>query len=113
MPEKMNDINKEQLLEYLNGRMDEAAQSAFEQDMEADSFLKDAAEGLKPLAGNADLTAVVEQLNQQLHRQLKHKKTPRHSHKDIREFTWMYPAVFLILLLSLIAFLMIRYFLKK
>ena len=104
-------IDQQQLLAYLSGKLDAASSEAFERSMAENAFLKDAADGLKPVSDNTDLELVVEQLNRHLHRELKQKKSRKGHH--VFSFPWVYVAAAVILIVCVVTFVMIRYFLHK
>jgi hypothetical protein len=77
-----------------------------------DAFLSDASEGLTQIQDNKQLESVLQQLNQQMHRQLSLKKTHRRR-RSISDLSWTYWAIIIIFLLTIIGFIVIRMFLNR
>jgi ABC-type bacteriocin/lantibiotic exporter with double-glycine peptidase domain len=103
------DIEQEKLLEYLNRNMSDEAQHAFEKQMNEDEFMYDAVEGLEEVKNKQHLELVVQQLNNDLKKQVERKKKRKQKRK-LREQPSVYFAVILILLLTVIAYLVIKRF---
>jgi hypothetical protein len=74
-------------------------------------FLSDASEGLDHLKDTKKLESVLQQLNQQMHQHLVHKKTYRKRH-SIGDLSWTYWAIIIIFLLTITGFLVIRMLLR-
>jgi hypothetical protein len=75
-------------------------------------FLSDASEGLGHLKDANQLATVLQQLNQQMHRHLKHKIT--HKKRRTIEFpNWTYWAIIIIFLLALVGFVLVRMLLRQ
>jgi hypothetical protein len=70
-------------------------------------FLSDASEGLEHVNDTKQLESVLKQLNLQMHKNLKHKKSHKHSH-FIGNLSWTYWAIIVILLLTITGFIIIR-----
>ena len=106
------DSGQEKLLEYLNRQLDENANHDFERQMIDDPFLNDAVEGLDVIENKKDLTLLASELNQRLKKQIEKKK----QQKEKRKFTMdpaTYVAIFTILLLIIIAFIVIKKYLQS
>lgn len=101
------DIEQEKLLEYLNRNMTDAEQHAFEKQMNEDEFMNDAVEGLQSVENKNNLPLLVQQLNNDLKKQLS-KKNKRKEKRRLKEQPWVYFSVILILLLIIIAYLVIK-----
>lgn len=111
----LNNLNKdagqEKLLEYLNRQLDENASHEFEEQMIDDPFMDDAVEGLSEMKNKTDLTNLAAELNIKLKKQIELKKQK----KAKRNFTMQpatYVAIFTLLLLAVIAFIVIRKYLQ-
>jgi hypothetical protein len=74
-------------------------------------FLSDASEGLNQVQDDQQLKTVLQQLNQHMHQQLGHKKT-YYTRKGIGDLSWTYWAIIIILLLTIVAFVVVRMILK-
>lgn len=105
------DAGQEKLLEYLNRQLDETANHDFERQMVDDPFMDDAVEGLSEIKNKQDLTNLAAELNLKLKKQLDQKKQK----KAKRSFTMQpatYVAIFTLLLLIVIAFIVIKKYLQ-
>jgi hypothetical protein len=70
-------------------------------------FLSDASEGLSQIKDTKQLESVLRNLNQQMHRQLVHKKV--HKRKmPFGDLSWSYWAIVIILLLSIVGYVIVR-----
>ena len=101
------DIEQEKLLQYLNRKMSDEEQHAFEKQMNEDDFMNDAVEGLQSLENKNNIALVVQQLNADLKKQLDKKKRRKEKRK-LKEQPWLYFSVVLILLLIVITWLVIK-----
>ena len=101
------DIEQEKLLQYLNRKMSDEEQHAFEKQMNEDDFINDAVEGLQSLENKNNIDLVVQQLNADLKKQLDKKKRRKEKRK-LKEQPWLYFSVVLILLLILVTWLVIK-----
>jgi hypothetical protein len=117
MSEEINDMNHpdnklpDSLDDHLRTIMEEKELNRFREQLPAE-FLSDAAEGLNQLKDTKQLESVLRNLNQQLHRQLAHKKVHKRK-KSIGDLSWGYWAIIVILLLSIVGYGVIRMFLHK
>ena len=101
------DIEQEKLLQYLNRKMSDEEQHAFEKQMNEDDFMNDAVEGLQSLENKNNIDLVVQQLNADLKKQLDKKKRRKEKRK-LKEQPWVYFSVVLILLLIIITWLVMK-----
>jgi len=102
-----NDIEQEKLLQYINQHMSDADQHAFEKQMNDDEFMNDAIEGLQSLENKNNISAIVQQMNADLKKQLD-KKKKRKQKRKLNEQPWTYYSIVLLLLLILIAYIVIK-----
>lgn len=91
---------------HLHTILEERDLKDFREQLPVD-FVKDASEGLDQIKNKAQLEAVLKQMNQQLHYQLREKKTPKRTH-PIWDLSWTYWAIIVILLLTIAGFIVIR-----
>lgn len=70
-------------------------------------FLSDATEGLNHVNDTKQLDSVLQQLNQQMHKHLKHKKV-RKRRPSVGNLSWTYWAILVIFFLTIIGFIVIR-----
>ena len=105
------DIDSQKLMDYINGKLTTKENREIEEMLNDNSFADDAVEGLGQVGDQKKLLEYVEQLNQELHRQLDRSRKNR-TRKKLFEYPWIYLAVILILVLCVIGFLLIRMYIK-
>lgn len=101
------DIEQEKLLEYLNKQLPAREAHDMEAQMLDDPFMNDAIEGLSEFNNKADLPSYVQQLNQNLQKQLSKKKA-RKEKRRIKDQPWVYFTIILILVLLIISYVLIK-----
>ncbi len=101
------DIEQEKLLEYLNNHMSEAEKHAFEKQMNDDEFMNDAVEGLQSIENKQKLDDLVLQMNADLKKQ-RDKKKKRNQKRKLPAQTWAYYTIVLLLILTVIAYVVIK-----
>ena len=119
MEEKKNDkipVDPEKKLpasleKHLRGIIPESDLHHFREQLPAE-FLSDASEGLHHIRDGYPLDSVLNQLNQQMHHQLSHKKTYR-KRRVAGNPTSTYWAIIIIIFLAVVGFMLIRMTLKK
>lgn len=99
------DISNQQLMDYLAGKLPESDKHSVEQELSADPFLNDAAEGLSQVADPKQIDFFVEQLNRDLLQKVQNKKKRRR--RPMLQQRWIYAGIVLILALLLATVLMI------
>jgi hypothetical protein len=112
MSEKINDMDDPEnklpdaLDDHLRTMMAERELNRFREQLPAE-FLSDASEGLNQLKDTKQLETVLRNLNQQMHRQLTHKKVHKRK-RSIGDLSWSYWAILIILLLSIVGYVVVR-----
>ena len=106
------DIDNQKLMDYLSGKLSADEKHEVEKQMADSDFMNDALEGLEDVKNKKDLTFFVEQLNADLHKQLEKKKKKKLK-RSLKEQPWLYLAIILLLLLSIISFIVIRKYLEN
>jgi len=101
------DIDNQQLMDYLSGKLSEKEKHEVEQSMAGSDFLNDAVEGLQKFDKGKDIQGYVEQLNASMQKNLK-KKRLRREKRRLKEYPFIYIALLLILGLCLLVYFMIR-----
>lgn len=104
-----NKNTEQKLLDYLNGNMSEQERHEFEKKAGDDAFLFEAMEGLEEINNKKQLESLVQQLNNDLKKQI-NKKKARKEKRKIREQPWVYFAIVLLLLLIVVAYVVIKQF---
>ena len=97
------DIDNQQLMDYLSSQLSKADAHAIEKDMAEDEFMNDAVEGLQAIDSKKDMQAYVEQLNNDLQKQIAKNKTRKEKRK-LKDEPSTYFAILLILILLVICF---------
>jgi len=100
------DIDNQQLMDYLAGKLSEEEKHAVEMQLAENDFMSDAVEGLEIVKNKRDINVFVDQLNRDLHKKLYSKKNKKQRRKAIQQ-RWTFAAIILILALLLAAWLMI------
>jgi anti-sigma factor RsiW len=104
------DIDNQQLMDYLSGKLSAAEKHEVEESMADSNFMNDAVEGLQNIPDQKDIQLYVGQLNSALQKNLQ-KKKQRRLKRRLKESPWGYFAALLILLLCIVAYLVVRKFL--
>jgi len=99
------DIDNQQLMDYLAGKLSEEERHAVEMQLAENDFASDAVEGLDHVKNKRDINVVVDQLNRDLHKKLFQK--PNKRRRKMLQQRWIYAAIILILALVIATWLMI------
>lgn|GEM_PF-5829989 len=97
-------LSEERLNAYLNGRLSDEERHAIEQHLAADSFESDAIEGLNQIPHHTTASAV-HHINHKLDRSLRRKNNVNKRLQTDRT-TWL--AIIIILVLTVVAYLVIK-----
>ena len=103
------EIEQDKLLDYLNKKLPASEAHELEKQMADDEFMNDAVEGLETFNNKKDLSSYVQQLNQDLHKQLEKKKNRKEKRK-LKSQPWVYFTIILLLLLIVICYLLVKKF---
>src|SRR5436853_5153246 len=95
-----DELNEDQLLNYVKGKLTEEDANAIERKMSGSTFINDAVEGLQQFSTSEKINAYTQQLNENLHQKLAAKKTKRK--KDIAGLSWEAIAVIAVILLCIL-----------
>ncbi len=101
------DIDNQKLMDYVSGNLSEKEKHELEEEMIDSEMINDAVEGLDGFKNKKDVTALVEQLNLNLKKQLEKKKSKKLK-RSIKDLPWLYLTIILILIMILIGFLVIK-----
>ena len=101
------DIDNQKLMDYLSGKLSAEEKHEIEKQMADSDFVNDAVEGLENVKNKKNLSTFVEQLNSDLHKQLD-KKKKRKQKRALKDQPWLYLAIILLLLLTIICFIVIK-----
>jgi anti-sigma factor RsiW len=100
------DIDNQQLMDYLAGKLPDDQQHALEAQMAENDFMNDALEGLEHVKDKKDINLVIDQLNRDLQKKLQQKKKKKLKRK-LPQQRWVYAAILLILAILIATWLMI------
>ena len=105
------DIDNQQLMDYLSGKLSGEALHEVERSMADNEFLNDAVEGLQKVRNNKDVQAYVDQLNTAMQKSLA-KKKERRLRRRLKDRPYTYLAIILVIVLCILAYIVIRQTLK-
>ena len=106
------DIDNQQLMDYLSGKLSAEDLHELEKSMAGDDFLNDAVEGLQQVSNKKAMESYVEELNAAMQKSLQ-KKKQRRLRRQLKEEPWTYLAIILVIVLSVLAYIVIRQALLK
>jgi anti-sigma factor RsiW len=101
------DIDNQQLMDYLNGKLSGDALHEVEKSMTDNEFLNDAVEGLQRLEGKSNVQGYVDQLNAAMQKTLAKKKA-RRLRRRLKDQNWTYIAIILVIVLCVLGYIVIR-----
>ena len=101
-----DELNEEQLLNYVNGKSTGEEAHFIERKMAASDFVSDSIEGLKQFSSSERINAYVQQVNENLHHQLAGKKL-KHN-KGIKNLSWEIIAVLVVILLCILGYALVE-----
>jgi hypothetical protein len=101
------DIDNQQLMDYLSGKLSGEALHELERSMADNEFLNDAVEGLQQVHDKKNMQAYVDQLNASMQKTLE-KKKQRRLKRRLKEDPWSLLAVILVIALCILGYLVIR-----
>jgi len=106
------EVDQETLLKYLEGRLSDEQRHELEKKMLTSEFSDDAMEGLQEIKNKAKISSLVEQLNRDLHKKLEKRKKRREKFR-FKDQPWLYIAIFIILLLIVLSYVVIHRMLQQ
>jgi hypothetical protein len=101
------DIDNQQLMDYLNGKLSGDALHEIEKSMADNEFLNDAVEGLQRLEGKPGMQSYVDELNAAMQKSLAKKKA-RRLRRRLKDQNWTLLAIILVIVLCILAYVVIR-----
>jgi len=101
-----DELNEDQLLNYVKGKLTEEDANAIERKMSGSTFINDAVEGLQQFSTSEKINTYTQQLNEKLHQKLAGKKTKRK--KDIAGLSWEAIAVIAVILLCILGYAIVE-----
>ena len=106
------EVDQETLLKYLEGRLSEEQKHELEKKMLSSEFTDDAMEGLQEIKNKRNISSLVDQLNRDLHNKLEKKKQRREKLR-FKDQPWLFIAIFIILILIIISYVVIHKMLQQ
>jgi glutamate synthase domain-containing protein 3 len=106
------DIDQEQLLQYLNNKLSDKDKHLLEEQLLDNDFENEALEGLQAMKNKQQINHTVEMLNYELKKKTAKKKAFRKK-LEIKDQSWIYIAIFLVLMLVVMAYFVIHYLKTK
>ena len=101
------DIDNQQLMEYLNGKLSALDRHDIEKMMADSDLMNDAVEGLQGVKDKKDIQVYVDQLNASLQKNLQ-KKKHRRERRRLKDRPWNYVAILVIVLVCIAAYFIVR-----
>jgi hypothetical protein len=99
--------NEDALKRYLAGRASEEERFAIENQMADEAFMNDAIEGLQNFKSQHQMQDYVNQINKELHKQTKKKKS-RRIKRHLEDQNWTLISVILIIILCILGYFVIH-----
>jgi len=106
------ELNEEQLMKYLEGKLSAEEMHAVEKQMADSAFVNDAVEGLQSFTNAVNIETYVDQLNRQLHKQTAEKKRRKEKRK-LKQQDWIIMSVVIVMLLCLLAYFVVNEYHKQ
>ncbi len=102
-----DELNEEQLLNYIKGNSTDEEQHVVEKQMNDSSLVNDAVEGLQQFSSTGKMNSYVQQINMQLKQQLHSKKKNKNRFYPTNT-SWQIIAVVIIIVLCLVGYAIIE-----
>ena len=102
-----SEIVQETLLLYLQNKLTAEKKHEVEKKLLENEFAEDAVEGLQTIKDKQDINYMVEMLNRDLKKKLA-KKRQRREKMRIKDQSWLYISLIILILLIVIAYIVIR-----
>ncbi len=107
------DIDNQQLMDYLSGKLSEDAAHEVERSMADNAFLNDAVEGLQQLSGKKNMQAYVDELNATMQKSLEKKRNRRlRLRSRLKDDHLTTIAIVVVITLCILGYFVIKMFLK-
>ena len=101
------DIDNQQLMDYLSNQLSKADSHEIEKTMADDEFMNDAIEGLQKIESKKDIQVYVEQLNNDLQKQIT-KNKDRKEKRRLKDQPYTYFTIIFILILIIASFVVLK-----
>ena len=98
-----DELKDDQLINYLQGNLNDEERHAIQAQMLEDDFTNDAIEGLETLTNKAKLPTYLEQLNRQLQKNIA-IKNQRKAKRKLKDNPWIIIAIGIILVICVLGY---------
>lgn len=106
------EVDQETLMLYLQGKLSEEKQHELEKKLMENEFAGDALEGLQQIKDKKQIAYMVEMLNRDLQKKVEKKKERRRK-MTLKDQSWLYVAIAILLILIVISYMIIHRMLKE
>ena len=106
------DIDQETLMLYLQGKLSDEKKHEVEKKLADSDFDADAMEGLEEIKDKKQISYMVDALNRDLKKRVE-KKKQRRAKMTLKDQTWLYVAVVIIIVLIVISYMIIHRMLRN
>lgn len=106
------DINQETLLLYLQDKLSEEQKHEVEKKLMENEFAGDAFEGLQKIKDKQQISYMVEMLNRDLKKKVE-KKKQRRQKLVLKDQSWLYLAIFILIMLIAISYMVIHRMMQR
>lgn len=103
-------LSEQQLMDYLNGKLNEEEMHVIEAHVADCEFCSDAMEGLSAVKNKNEIPLILRQIHNQLRHELQSHQSKT---RKVKMYSWLAALVFIILLILLIAFMATYFSMKK
>ena len=100
------DIDNQKLMDYLSDKLSAEERHEVEQALVDSELMNDALEGLQKFKDKKDIGSFVEQLNNNLKKQID-KREVKNEKRKMKDMPWLYFSIILIIIIILISFAVI------
>ena len=101
-----DELNEEQLLDYIKGKSAGEDMHAVEKQMADSSFINDGVEGLQQFSSAGKINAYVQQINEELHHKLSGKK--QRKKRSFNDLSWEIIAIIIVVLLCILGYVLVE-----
>jgi hypothetical protein len=112
IPSANEQLNEEQLLNYLENNLSDNERHALEMQMADNDFINDAVEGLQDFKSKQNIQHYVNQLNHHLIKQTT-KKRIRKRKRKLKQQDWIVISVMIVIVLCLLGYVVVKEFEKN
>jgi len=101
-----DELNEDQLMDYLKGKSSEKDMHSVEKGMAGSSFINDGVEGLQEFSSAEKINSYVQQINENLHQKLS-AKTKKNKRK-VPHLSWEIITVIVVIVLCLLGYVIVE-----